>query len=137
MPGPRLDRLPALAEQMHEAGLAVKVDLDGVTAAADLPAGIELSAYRIVQEALTNALKHGGPGATAEVAVHRRRASLELVVVDDGTGPIPGKDGGGHGLLGMQERVALHGGELRAGRRDGGGFEVRAWFPLPPRPVTG
>jgi len=133
-PRPRLDRLPALAEQMHEAGLEVQVELDGVTDDAALPAGVELSAYRIVQEALTNALKHGGAGAKAEVAVRRRPSSLELVVVDDGRGPPAPNPGTGHGLLGMKERAALHGGEVRAGRRDGGGFEVRAWFPLTTSP---
>jgi signal transduction histidine kinase len=132
-PRPRLDGLRALAEQMAEAGLDVRVDLDGVADPESLPAGVELSAYRIVQEALTNALRHGGPGAKAEVAIRRRPSSLELMVVDDGRGPPAGTAGTGHGLLGMQERAALHGGELRAGRRDGGGFEVRAWFPLPVR----
>ncbi len=128
-PRPGLDRLPALVEQMQDAGLQVQLDLDRVD---DLPAGVELSAYRIVQEALTNALKHGGPGAKAEVAVHRRGGSLELKVVDDGRGPgVAGNGRAGHGLLGMQERAALHGGEVKAGRGDGGGFEVRAWFPLP------
>jgi signal transduction histidine kinase len=127
-PRPRLDRLPSLAEQMQEAGLQVQLEVDGV---GELPAGVEVSAYRIVQEALTNALKHGGPGAKAEVAVHRRETSLELMVVDDGRGPAARNGSAGHGLLGMQERAALHGGEVKAGRREGGGFEVRAWFPLP------
>jgi signal transduction histidine kinase len=127
-PRPRLDRLPSLVDQMRDAGLAVELDLDSM---GELPAGVELSAYRIVQEALTNTLKHAGPGATAEVAVRRREASLELMVVDDGCGPAPRNGRAGHGLLGMKERAALHGGEVRVGRGDGGGFEVRAWFPLP------
>ncbi|MDQ4091242.1 MAG: histidine kinase, partial [Actinomycetota bacterium] len=96
-PRPRLDRLPVLVEQMQEAGLEVHLDLDRVD---ELPAGVELSAYRIVQEALTNALKHGGPGAKAEVAVRRRPASLELTVANDGRTPVTRNGKGGHGLLG-------------------------------------
>src|SRR5690606_22893412 len=106
----------------------------------------ELSAFRIVQEALTNTLKHGGAGVSAVVAVRRGPSALELSVLDDGVGerqPVPAGAGGGGGageaggagqglgLVGMRERVALHGGELRTGRRPGGGYEVRAWFPLP------
>ncbi|MDQ4091612.1 MAG: sensor histidine kinase, partial [Actinomycetota bacterium] len=70
-------------------------------------------------------------GGQAEVAVRRRPASLELTVANDGRTPMNRNGKGGHGLLGMQERAALHGGEVKVGRRDGGGFEVRAWFPLP------
>ena len=99
---------------------------------AALPAGVELSAYRIVQEALTNSLKHAGRGASAKVAVRRTASALELSVVDDGAGAghTAESSSPGHGLVGMQERVNLLGGELRAGRRAAGGFEVRAWFPL-------
>jgi len=133
-PRPRLDRLPALADLMHDAGLSVVVDLDGLADSAELPAGVELSAYRIVQEALTNVLKHAGPEAKAEVTVRCRSSSVEVVIVDDGVGPRAGSPADGHGLLGMKERAALHGGELRTGRRDGGGFEVRAWLPVRTRP---
>jgi signal transduction histidine kinase len=137
-PRPTLAEVPALARQLGDAGLAVDLDLDGAVAAggdAELPAGLQLSAYRITQEALTNALKHGGPGTSATVALHRRAAALELVVRDDGRGSsMPASrrrsPGPGHGLVGMRERAALHGGELKAGRRPGGGYEVRAWFPL-------
>jgi len=128
-PHPTLDELPALAEQMRDAGLAVELELDPAPQGGPLPAGVELSAFRIVQEALTNTLKHAGPGARAAVRVERRPSSLELCVVDDGT-TAGGKGASGHGLLGMRERVTLHGGELKVGRRKGGGFEVRAWFPL-------
>lgn len=145
-PGPRptLAGVPALAGQLRDAGLDVRLDLDGVAGGAgaggpDLPAGVELSAYRITQEALTNALKHGGPGTTASVELWRRPAALELIVRDDGrgSGPSPPARGRGHGLVGMRERVAVHGGELKVGRCAGGGFEVRAWFPLPGAPGAG
>lgn len=137
-PQPTLARIDALAEQMRDAGLAVTTDVSGTTAG--LPAGVELSAYRIVQEALTNSLKHAGPGTAAAVRVIRRAGSLEVVVTDegrarDGTGTLGSNgnsdgNGNGLGLVGMRERVALHGGELKAGRHAGGGFEVRAWLPL-------
>jgi len=95
-----------------------------------LPRGVDLSAYRIVQEALTNALKHAGP-AMARVNVRYGRESLELEVVDDGHGASVGNGvGRGHGLVGMRERVALYGGDLEAGPQDGGGFVVRARLPL-------
>jgi signal transduction histidine kinase len=89
----------------------------------------ELSAYRIVQEALTNALKHAGE-ARASVRVHYGPDSLELEIADDGGGvPAPETDGG-HGLVGMRERVALYGGRLDAGRRPTGGFAVRVLLPI-------
>jgi signal transduction histidine kinase len=89
----------------------------------------ELSAYRIVQEALTNALKHVGE-ARASVRVHYGPDSLELEIADDGGGvPAPETDGG-HGLVGMRERVALYGGRLDAGRRPTGGFAVRVLLPI-------
>ena len=97
---------------------------------ASLPPGIDLSAYRIVQEALTNALKHAGP-AHAQVVVRYGVDELELEIADDGAG---GGDGDvpGHGLVGMRERVALYGGVLESGRRRGGGYRVRARLPLEP-----
>jgi signal transduction histidine kinase len=93
-----------------------------------LPVGIELSAYRIVQEALTNALKHAG-NAHATVAVRYRSDSLELEIVDDGAGGAAPVAGGGHGLVGMRERVALYGGRFDAGHPPGGGFRVRVLLP--------
>jgi signal transduction histidine kinase len=95
---------------------------------APLPAGVDLSAYRIVQEGLTNALRHAGP-ARAEVVVRYARDAVEVAVLDDGAGPGP-TDGRGHGLAGMRERVRLFGGELQAGARAEGGFALRARLPV-------
>ena len=118
--------LPVLAAQVSEAGLPVEVMVEGERS--ELPPGVDLSAFRIVQEALTNALKHAGP-ATARVVVRYCDDELELEIVDTGAGATAG-DGGGHGLVGMRERASLYGGELTAGRRSGGGFGVRVRLPL-------
>jgi signal transduction histidine kinase len=126
-PQPGLDDLPTLVTQVREAGLPVELHVDGERRT--LPAGIELSAYRIVQEALTNALKHAGD-ARAEVHVRYGRESLELEIVDDGAGGAARAASGGHGLVGMRERVALYGGRLDAGRRASGGFSVRVLLPI-------
>ena len=127
-PQPGLRDLAELAAQVRAAGLPVELVVEGERR--PLPAGIELSAYRIVQEALTNALKHAG-AAQAVVRVRCGVDSLGLEIADDGAGtaevPVAG---GGHGLVGMRERVALYGGRLDAGRRPGGGFEVRVQLPL-------
>jgi signal transduction histidine kinase len=127
-PQPGLDDLPMLVRQVRESGLPVELHVDGERR--ELPVGIELSAYRIVQEALTNALKHAG-NARASVRVSYAPNSLELEIVDDGTGdrqlPV---SRGGHGLVGMRERVALYGGRLDAGRRPSGGFAVRVLLPI-------
>jgi signal transduction histidine kinase len=125
-PQPTLSDLERLVAQVREAGLAVDLRIEGSRVA--LPPGIDLSAYRIVQEALTNALKHAGE-ASATVVVRYGRESVELEVSDDGDGSGTG-GGTGHGLIGMRERVALWGGELEAGRRAGGGFAVRARLPV-------
>jgi signal transduction histidine kinase len=93
-----------------------------------LPSGVELSVYRIVQEALTNTLKHSDP-STVMVTLAFRDARLELEVVDDGM-PGPGVAATGQGLIGMRERVALLGGELQTGQRAGGGFRVAAQLPV-------
>ncbi len=128
-PQPRLADLPLLITQVQEAGLPVEFRVDGDSR--DLPVGIELSAYRIVQEALTNALKHAGQ---ASAAVHLRYGidSLELEILDDGGGDLVAAEvpGGGHGLAGMRERVILYGGQFDAGSRSGGGFAVRVLLPL-------
>jgi signal transduction histidine kinase len=109
---------------MREAGLAVELTVQGRQA--PLPAGMELSAYRIIQEALTNTLKHAGP-AQAAVIVRYDNGTVEVEVVDNGQGPPPARPGtGGKGLVGMQERVRLYGGRLEAGARPGGGFRVHA-----------
>jgi signal transduction histidine kinase len=128
-PQPGLDAVATLVGQVCEAGLPVELTVEGERR--DLPAGIELSAYRIVQEALTNALKHAGD-AHAQVSIRYGADSLELEVLDDG-GPgsgATGRAGGGHGLVGMRERVALYGGRFDASRRPGGGFAVRAKLPI-------
>jgi signal transduction histidine kinase len=92
---------------------------------------MELAAYRIVQEALTNTLKHSGPGATANVALHYDLHQLTVHVQDDGAGiRTPGGDAAGQGLAGMRERATMYGGTFRAGRDVEGGFAVTAQFPL-------
>ncbi len=127
-PQPSLKHLDALIEQVREAGLPVELRVEG--AADPLPPGVDLSAYRIVQEALTNTLKHAGP-SHARVAIHYRSDEIELEISDDGVGNVNG-DGSGQGLIGMRERVALYSGVLHSGRQNGGGYLVRARLPLDP-----
>ncbi len=126
-PQPSMEHVDALVEQVREAGLPVTLSVEGD--ATPLPAGVDLSAYRIVQEALTNALKHAGP-ASARVTVRygqrragarhrrrRRRGARTATAV-------------GHGLIGMRERVTMFGGDLDAGARSEGGYAVRARLPI-------
>jgi signal transduction histidine kinase len=131
-PQPGLASLEVLVEQVREAGLRVDLRVEGEPA--QLPAGVDLSAYRIVQEALTNTLKHAGR-AEAEVIVRYEAAAVELEILDNGVGPDTRANGSGHGLVGMGERVALYGGLLEAGSRNGHGFAVRARLPLAPEPT--
>jgi signal transduction histidine kinase len=126
-PQPGLSEVPILVTQLREAGLPVELQVEGERR--ELPVGIELSAYRIVQEALTNALKHAGE-ARASVNIRYGSDSLELEIADDGTGAMTPVSSGGHGLVGMRERVALYGGRLDAGRRPSGGFAVRVLLPI-------
>lgn len=127
-PQPDLGRLPDLVDQARHAGLTVELSVEGEPR--PLPLTLELSAYRVIQEALTNALKHA-EGAVATVRLDYRPTVLEVEVRDDGNGGEPAPStGGGHGLMGMRERVSLHGGHLRAGRTSQGGFAVHASFPL-------
>jgi signal transduction histidine kinase len=127
-PQPGLDDLPHLAAQVREAGLPVELAVEGDKR--PLPVGIELSAYRIVQEALTNALKHAG-NATASVRVRYGDDTLELEIIDDGPGSVPPiATGGGHGLTGMRERVALYGGRIDTGHKASGGFRVLVLLPV-------
>ncbi|MGH2819152.1 MAG: histidine kinase [Actinomycetota bacterium] len=129
-PQPTMAALETLLEQAREAGLPVELEVQGRSY--PLPDGIDLSAYRIVQEALTNSLKHAGP-TRALVRLIYSPGAFELSIVDDGHGAATQMGDGeplGHGLVGMRERVALFGGELHAGPRRGGGFEVRARLPL-------
>jgi signal transduction histidine kinase len=122
--------LAALADAARNAGFAVQLRMDGNMAA--VPPQIVETAYRIVQEGLTNALKHAGP-AHAEVVLRYASRALDVEVRDDGRGPVQvngNRDGAGHGLIGMRERVALYGGALETGARDGGGFAIHAHLPL-------
>jgi signal transduction histidine kinase len=126
-PQPGLDDVPMLVGQLRDAGLPVELSIDGERR--ELPVGIELSAYRIVQEALTNTLKHAGD-ARATVHVRYGPDSLELEIADDGPGGNKRASGGGHGLVGMRERVALYGGRFDASRRPSGGFAIRVVLPI-------
>ena len=128
-PQPGLGRLDDLATEVAAAGLPVEVRVEGDPV--ELSPSVDVSAYRIVQEALTNALKHAGP-ARANVWVRYRPDALEIEVVDDGAGN-GGGGGSGNGLVGIRERVGVYGGELEAGANPGGGFRVRARLPLPAR----
>ncbi|MEU3712571.1 sensor histidine kinase [Streptomyces catenulae] len=136
VPQPGVEQLSDLVEQVRGAGLPVDFRVDG--ASRPLPSGVALTAYRIVQEALTNTRKHGGPDAGATVRVTYGDAELELLIEDDGRGAQSelyeegGADGLGHGLIGMRERVGMVGGSLEAGPRDGGGFRIDAVLPLRP-----
>lgn len=134
-PAPGLSRLEELADTFRSAGLPVSVAR--ADQGTELPAAVDLAAYRIVQEALTNVRKHAGPDAEAEVSVVRVGPNIEVTVLDDGPGTpgTPGaghasEDGGGHGLLGMRERVTALGGTLTTGPRYGGGFRVHAILPV-------
>ena len=127
-PKPTLRHVGVLAGQVSDAGLPVEVSVEGDPF--DLPPGIELTAYRILQEALTNALKHAGR-ASARVAIRYAPDALELEVVDTGRGARgQSHDGTGHGLSGMRERARLYGGQIEIGPEIGGGFAVRARFPI-------
>ncbi|SCG73879.1 sensor histidine kinase [Micromonospora inositola] len=128
-PQPGLTGIEALVEQVREAGLPVTLRVDGTPG--PMEEGVALTVYRIVQEALTNALKHAGT-ATALVRLTFADASLAVEVTDTGRGPGPTPDRIGHGLVGMRERVALYRGILRTGPRPGGGFRVYARIPLEP-----
>jgi len=140
-PQPSLSGLDAVMTQLNEAGLAVTLHCEGTPR--PLPASVDLSAFRIVQEALTNALKHGGAGTIATVTITYGDDSLRLEIIDDGRGRSNSRAGdngsdtlptAGHGLIGMRERVALHGGHFTAERARGSGFTVTAVFPLAPVP---
>jgi signal transduction histidine kinase len=126
-PQPSLAELNELVAGYRAAGLAVRLEVIGEPT--PLPTGVELSVYRIVQEALTNTVKHSKP-TDVTVTLAYQGASLELEVVDDGKSTPPGATASGQGLIGMRERVALLGGELEAGPREGGGFRVAARLPV-------
>lgn len=126
-PTPGLGELATLIDAMRDVGLdaSLTVEIDSVP----VPPAVDVSVYRIVQEALTNVLKHAGPGSRAEVSVCADDRQLVVEVIDDGPGPGP-EPGHGHGLRGMQERVNLLCGELSAGMQPGGGFRLLARLPL-------
>ncbi|MFF1416648.1 sensor histidine kinase [Streptomyces sp. NPDC058280] len=136
VPQPDVDQIEDLVEQVRRAGITVDFKIEGTPRS--LPSGVELTAYRIVQEALTNSRKHGGPDVGASVRLVYFDDGLGLLVEDDGRGAAHelyedgGADGRGHGLIGMRERVGMVGGTLDAGPRPGGGFRISALLPLKP-----
>ncbi|MCX4509521.1 sensor histidine kinase [Streptomyces sp. NBC_01619] len=133
-PAPGLAVLDALLDTFRNAGLPV--ELARTDHGTELPAAVDLAAYRIIQEALTNVQKHGGADAKAEVSVVRVGRTVEVTILDNGcpagqgSGPGHEADSGGHGLIGMRERVTALGGTLSAGPRYGGGFRVQAILPV-------
>jgi signal transduction histidine kinase len=136
VPQPDVEQIEDLVEQCRGSGLPVDFKVEGTPR--PLPSGVELTAYRIVQEALTNTRKHGGPNAGASVRLVYFDDGLGLLVEDDGKGAPHelyedgGVDGRGHGLIGMRERVGMVGGTLDTGPRPGGGFRISALLPLKP-----
>ncbi|MBB5120406.1 histidine kinase [Streptomyces eurocidicus] len=136
VPQPDVEQIGDLVEEVRGAGLPVEFRVEG--APRPLPSGVELTAYRIVQEALTNTRKHGGPEAGASVRLTFFDDGLGLLVEDDGRGAqhelyeSGGADGMGHGLIGMRERVGMVGGTLDAGPRPGGGFRISVLLPIKP-----
>ncbi len=130
-PAPGLSDLDELVDELRQIGLRVSVTTSGLPdpSEGEVPSTVDLTAYRIVQESLTNVLKHGGSGATATVDIAQGERTLDLAIVDDGRGAAA-EPGGGHGLRGMRERVEVFGGEFRAGPERGGGFAVRVSLPI-------
>ncbi len=128
-----LDALDALAVELTEAGLPVTVQVSGTPH--DVPAALGLTAYRVVQEALTNVLRHAGPGARADVSVHHDDRQVTIRVDDDGDPATASVTSPriGHGQLGMRERVAVWGGTLQVGPRPEGGYRVTATLPYEPQ----
>jgi signal transduction histidine kinase len=126
MPQPGLDGLDSLVKRIERTGLPVQVRIDGEPY--PLPQGVDLSAYRIVQEGLTNTVKHAA-ASHAEVTLHYAPAEIRIDVCDDGHGAAP-CDGLGHGLIGVRERVNLYGGEMSAGTVNGRGFVLTTRLPV-------
>jgi signal transduction histidine kinase len=131
-PQPSLADVPGAVEQSTDAGVATNLVVSGDVR--DLPPGIELAGFRVVQEALTNVLKHAGPTASATVTIEYGSDDVVIDISDNGRGAVSrlSNSGGGNGLIGMSERVEIYGGELSAGPRVGGGFAVSATLPLDP-----
>ena len=131
---PGLAQLPALLERVEASGLRVALHVRG--AARPLPPSVDLAAYRLAQEALTNVIKHAGADSASLTVMHTPDA-VELHIRDDGCGPTEAAEAGlagGHGLIGMRERLALYGGEMAVGGRPGGGFELTARIPIDAEP---
>ncbi len=126
-PQPSLEQLPALVEQVRAAGLQVNFAVEGDVR--PLPPGLELTGYRVVQEAMTNVLKHAGE-TVADIRVRYDTDSLDISICDQGHGAARDPDTAGHGLVGMRERVSLYGGSLQTGPRPEGGFGVHAQIPV-------
>jgi signal transduction histidine kinase len=126
-PQPGLEQVGELVASLRAGGLRTRLEAEPMR----LPPGIALAVYRIVQESLTNVLKHAGAGAKAGVTIIQSRGTVRVSVHDDGAGPSGRAPGTAHGIVGMRERVAAYGGTLRTGARQGGGFEVEASIPLP------
>lgn len=128
-PLPRLADVEVLVEKVRAAGVPVDLDVEGDVRR--LAEGTELSAYRIVQESLTNSVRHGGPDVTAKVAIEYKEDHLDVLIADDGRGASADTgDGIGHGIVGMRERIAVLGGEFSAGPKKGGGYQVHAVIPI-------
>ncbi|MGI9017567.1 MAG: sensor histidine kinase [Euzebya sp.] len=131
MPQPSLANLDELLDAVRRSGLDVRCTVDGTPRS--LPAAVDLSAFRVVQEALTNTLRHAR-ATVASVDVRYGNDAIDIEVTDDGTSCVEASGqlvgGGGHGLVGMRERVALYGGDLDFGHAPAGGFRVHAWLPL-------
>ena len=126
-PQPGLEQVSELVASLRTGGLETRLEAEPM----HLPPGMALAVYRIVQESLTNVLKHAGAGAKAGVTIIGSRGTVRVSVHDDGAGPSGRAPGTAHGIVGMRERVAAYGGTLRTGARPGGGFEVEASIPLP------
>ena len=126
-PQPGTAGLEALVGQLARAGVPARLAVEGATR--PLAGTIDVTLYRLAQEALTNVLKHAGEVSRVDVVLRYRDDAVELLVRDDGRGARAAGDGAGHGLVGMRERVQMHDGTLEAGPRDGGGYAVRAVVP--------
>ncbi|OLL71409.1 two-component system sensor kinase [Pseudonocardia sp. Ae168_Ps1] len=134
-PQPGTDDVPALVEQVRAGGLPVDLEVTGTPRT--VPTGPGLTAYRVVQEALTNVIKHAGPGTPTHVRLEWSTDELAVRVRDEGArGPVPRPPRGGHGLTGMRERAALHGGSVETGPHPDGGWSVRLRLPVPPSTPT-
>jgi signal transduction histidine kinase len=134
-PLPGVDQLRDLLDQTRAAGRTVAFKLEGTPCA--LPEGVGVAAYRVVQESLTNARKHGGIGASVAVSLRYLADELVVQVTDDGRGAGAASDGAGLGLTGMRERVGIYGGSMQAGPRRAGGYQVTATLPLGSGPAAG